>query len=117
MKNTRTCKECHYYNINVCGHESADAAYSVKTGVQGTAPEINAAEGTPEWCPYLIKNKIYRVSSELATYIIDTRKPLGSFYCKGNGYFVGIDNLTGDAWTEEFKSMSACVRWLKRKDD
>ena len=45
--------------------------------------------------------------------IIDVRKPLGLFYCIQDGQYTGCDNRTGDAWTEDFKSLSACKRWLK----
>lgn len=56
---------------------------------------------------------IMEITSKEAMQIIENRKPLGIFYVKENGKYVGIDNRTGDAWTEEFKSLSACEAWLK----
>lgn len=45
--------------------------------------------------------------------IIATREPLGKFYAKDNDIFVAVDNSSGDAWTEEFKSESNAVKWLE----
>lgn len=45
--------------------------------------------------------------------IIDTRQPLGLFYCKEGTVYVGIDNTDGDAWTEDFKALNACIKWLR----
>jgi len=61
--------------------------------------------------------QVKKVTSEEATIIIETRKPLGLFYTiekgsKGNIY-IGIDNDYGDAWTEEFKNLNSCKRWLR----
>lgn len=58
--------------------------------------------------------EIKKVSSEEALKIIETRKPLGLFYCIDDDVYIGIDNQTGDAWTEDFKSLSACKKWLKQ---
>jgi hypothetical protein len=55
---------------------------------------------------------IKKVVIEEAERIIETREPLGLFYCIENGRYVGIDNQYGDAWTEDFKSLGACKRWL-----
>ena len=60
---------------------------------------------------------IKKVTQEEASDIIESRKPLGLFYCieksKDNrNIYVGIDNRSGDAWTEDFKSLSTCKRWL-----
>lgn len=59
-------------------------------------------------------DNIKKVSPEEATKIIETRQPLGSFYCIENGVYTGICNLDGNAWTEDFKSLSACKRWLTK---
>jgi NAD(P)H-flavin reductase len=57
-----------------------------------------------------------KITQEEATKIIDTREPLGTFWLtdkiKGKAVYVGIDNSTGDAWTEDFKSKGSCLRWL-----
>ncbi len=60
---------------------------------------------------------IQKISSEQASEIIDKRVPLGLFCLEGTladgtPVWVGIDNTTGDAWTEDFKSKAACTRWL-----
>lgn len=58
---------------------------------------------------------IQRVCQEFANQIIETRKPIGYFYTFAGGIYTGIDNSTGDAWTEDFKSYEECVDWLKTK--
>lgn len=62
-------------------------------------------------------DKITKVSNEEASKIIATRLPLGLFYTiekkQEKNIYVGIDNRYGDAWTEDFKSLSSCKRWLK----
>ncbi|MDD2401676.1 MAG: hypothetical protein PHD60_05630 [Clostridia bacterium] len=55
---------------------------------------------------------IQKVNLTKAIEIIETREPLGKFYIIENDVYVGIDNTKGDAWTEEFKSLAACKRWL-----
>lgn len=60
--------------------------------------------------------EIKKVTPEEATGIINSRIPLGLFYTiekKGCvNIYVGIDNSDGNAWTEDFKSLSSCKRWL-----
>ena len=55
---------------------------------------------------------IKKVSGEELDSIIDKREPIGLFYCKDGRVWVAVDNSTGDAWTEEFKSESAARAWL-----
>ena len=73
-------------------------------------------------------SKIRRITSRQAQDIVTPEEqsgnmlspsfsPLGLFYAKEDGVYVGIDNSTGHAWTEEFKRRSKCLRWLKGKDD
>lgn len=52
------------------------------------------------------------VSREEAKEIIETRKPRGVFLCMEGDVVVGIDNGTGDAWTEEFEDRIECLKWL-----
>lgn len=59
--------------------------------------------------------EIKKVTNNEASEIIETREPKGLFYTIENGSYVGIDNSDGDAWTEEFKSLSPCKRWLLGK--
>ena len=44
--------------------------------------------------------------------IIDTREPIGLFYCRVGRIWVAVDNSTGDAWTECFGSEQAARAWL-----
>ena len=56
---------------------------------------------------------IQRITKEDMRKMFDTRKPRGLFFhgSAKKGY-TGIDNRTGDAWTEEFKCIESCVQWL-----
>lgn len=70
------------------------------------------------WCQHEERMKPIRITPEQAEIIIKTRQPLGLFFLNdktgdGRKVYVGIDNSTGDAWTEEFGSKTACVRWLR----
>lgn len=51
------------------------------------------------------------ISDKEADKIIDTRDPRGLFMLQ-EMKFIGIDNRTGDAWTEEFDTYEDCVKWL-----
>ena len=49
--------------------------------------------------------------SNLADEIIKTRKPLGLFYYREyNNIIIGIDNLTGDTWVEEFNNLEQEIK-------
>lgn len=52
------------------------------------------------------------VSVERANKIIDKRETVGLFLIIENDMFVGIDNSTGEAWTEEFTDLNKCLKWL-----
>lgn len=53
------------------------------------------------------------VSDAQADEIIQSRQPLGRFVCvEDGGTVVGIDNRTGDAWTEDFPNLRECLLWL-----
>jgi len=56
--------------------------------------------------------KVKKVGYEYAEGIIDTRKPLGLFYTIIAGMYIGIDNSTGEAWTESFPDLRKCKEWL-----
>lgn len=58
------------------------------------------------------KPPVYAVSPYRASKIIETRKPLGLFITKEGDLYVGIDNRTGDAWTEDFDCFGKCLAWL-----
>jgi len=58
--------------------------------------------------------EIEKVTPEAMEQIIDTREPRGLFYRRaGRRLYVGVDNTSGDAWTEEFRSLRHCKRWLR----
>lgn len=44
--------------------------------------------------------------------IIESRQPAGVFYANDNGIYIGVDNRTGDAWTEDFHTKNECLLWL-----
>lgn len=67
-------------------------------------------------------NEIKKISKDEANNIIETRKPIGFFYCIENDpnsnskeIYVGIDNSSSDAWVEEFKTLSSCKKWLNNE--
>jgi hypothetical protein len=57
--------------------------------------------------------RIKKITTEQAASVIETREPLGLFYVLENGIYIGIDNSSGDAWTEEFSGLRKCRRWLR----
>ncbi|WP_191397094.1 hypothetical protein [Flavonifractor sp. An306] len=44
-------------------------------------------------------------------------RPLGRFYLREGRRFIGIDNSTGNAWTEEFPDLKLCIAWLKGQQE
>jgi hypothetical protein len=62
----------------------------------------------------MMRGDIEKVTPEAMASIIDTRQPRGLFYRRaGRRLYVGVDNATGDAWTEDFTSKRKCLRWLR----
>jgi len=55
---------------------------------------------------------IRKISRDQADKLIDTRIPLGLFYYLDAGIYVGIDNTSGQAWTEAFQNLRKCKQWL-----
>ena len=58
-----------------------------------------------------------KISKKAAYKIIDTQIPRGIFYLIEGDIYVGIDNRTGDVWTEEFHTMKQCRKWLAKERD
>ena len=56
------------------------------------------------------------VSSWRAYQIMMKGKPKGLFYCVCKDVYIGIDNSTGEVWTEEFHNKEDCVNWLINKE-
>lgn len=72
----------------------------------------------PLWvCPNCgVVHEDYRwfkyVSQQEASAIIEHRGPRGLFVLETGVEYIGIDNSTGDAWTEEFPDLTECMMWL-----
>ena len=58
---------------------------------------------------------IKEVTQAEAHTIIQSREPRGLFYQWNGKHWVGIDNMTGDAWCEEFIDLDQCLAWLRRE--
>ena len=43
-------------------------------------------------------------------------EPRGRYMAKDKEKWIGIDNTTGDAWTEEFSDAAACLAWLRGEE-
>ena len=56
------------------------------------------------------------VSSKKAEKIIKEGVPKGKFLELTENGYLGIDNTTGDVWTEDFDSLTKCVKWLQGED-
>lgn len=52
------------------------------------------------------------ISAKEASNVIDTRKPTGQFLVLNKHMYTGIDNKTGNAWTEDFKNLNNCLMFL-----
>ena len=61
-------------------------------------------------------DKIKRITPAQAAEIIECGEPRGLFFCKETeSRYIGIDNTTGEAWTEEFRTFAECKSWLNAK--
>lgn len=63
---------------------------------------------------------IQSVSYEEINIIIESREPLGLYIArepkgKRRRLFIAVNNLTGEAWTEEFEEFIEAVKWLEQK--
>ena len=142
MKNSIRCDNCYMMVITgrariteknshlsrprgscVCKHPEANAAFQLicpKSSRMATfiaftkgdsdEPDIKTA---PRWCPRELCEEPYLVTQAEAEEIIETRHPRGIFYQHVNDTFIGIDNRTGHAWTEEFTDKTCCFEWLR----
>ena len=59
-----------------------------------------------------MNNCVNKINSLNARNIINFRSPIGLFYVLEKGLYIGIDNSTGHAWTEEFNYLRHCKKWL-----
>jgi hypothetical protein len=69
---------------------------------------VKTIKGSPDTVKLLNKGLLDRV--------IQQRKPLGLFMCDTGTSYIGVDNRTGEAWTEEFGLREECLAWLKGGD-
>ena len=58
--------------------------------------------------------EIKRISQAKADEITSSLEPLGLFYCIKGGRYIGIDNRTGVAYTDDFLTLDECKEWLTR---
>lgn len=63
------------------------------------------------------KIQIQLVCSEFLKQVIELRTPRGYFLAKEAHKWIGVDNATGDAWTEEFHWKYHALRWLHGKSE
>lgn len=142
MKSGVRCSDCHLMAITGraavtgnnshfvgtrgrchCKHPEAEEAFKFLCPDSGRMPGFIAftkrgsdepdIKTAPRWCPRRMVEEPKEISKAEAYRVIDTRKPLGLFYLKEGEGYTGIDNLSGDAWTEEFKTKEECLKWLK----
>lgn len=66
-------------------------------------PLLNFLEKQKEMISVYNQDEIIQITSDEAKEIIDKRAPLGKFYLIDGDKYVGIDNSSGDAWTEEMR--------------
>ena len=61
----------------------------------------------------LTDHELHTLFSSVTKY--GTYRPVGLFYYRDKNIVVGVDNSTGEAWTEEFSSVKKCLAWLNQK--
>lgn len=76
-------------------------------------PDIKTA---PRWCPRKRAEEPREISREDAYRIITYGKPQGLFFVQEENGFAGINNATGEAWTENFRSKTKCLEWLTTQE-
>lgn len=59
-----------------------------------------------------LKREYKIVSEEDMMDIVINSVPIGRFVTYEGNRIVGCDNMTGDAWTEDFDTLEACEKWL-----
>lgn len=93
----------------ICPRSPRAACFIGYTKGSSDKPNIKTA---PKWCPRKMMAKPMEISKIQALQVIETRKPRGLFFVVGQ-VVTGIDNRTGDAWTEDFATKRGCLKWLK----
>ena len=93
----------------ICPHSPRAACFIGYIKGSSYKPDIKTA---PRWCPRKMAEKPMEISKIQGYQVIDTRRPRGLFFVVGQ-VVTGIDNRTGDAWTEDFATKRECLKWLK----
>lgn len=79
----------------------------------------------PDWCPKALRIEPKEIEPNAAKRLLETcdtkqfqgmYRPRGMFFFKDGEVYIGIDNMTGDAWFEEFNSKHDCLKWLQGHD-
>lgn len=113
------------YDACFCKHPEAEVAFrlfhpdnedvcrlsSVKKG-----QKIDPMMPTPRWCPQRLLYTPTKITREEAYKIIDTRRPLGLFFCVDDGRYVAVANEGGDAFVEDFPDKAKCIHYLKNQE-
>lgn len=60
---------------------------------------------------------IKQISVTEAERIINAHEPRGLFMAMAGSIYIGIDNLSDEAWVEDFKTQDDCIRRLLGMDD
>jgi hypothetical protein len=93
------------------------AVLSLQDRVIELEEKVKELTGKEEYKLSLPEAEIKEISYPIVDAIIDRREPLGLFWYKDGDCYVGIDNNTGDAWTEEFTNLEDCMKWLKGQSE
>lgn len=92
-----------------CGEEVlARVAINGGTPIR-MCPNCGTVHETHKWYSEIGQEKLKAV--------IETREPRGLFLCDTGTEIIGVDNTTGDAWTEEFPDRLECLIWLLRENE
>ena len=97
----------------ICPRSLRAACFIGYTKESSDKPDIKTA---PRWCPRKMAAKPMEISKIQGYQVIETRTPRGLFFVVEE-VVTGIDNRTGDAWTEDFATKRECLKWLKNRDE
>lgn len=113
--------------VNVCSYAGSLSVTVDEVKVSEMERFLNAATGNVseslynKWFELADDNEIINyekdyvvkiISQEEMNNVIETRSPLGKFILIDGDKYVACDNSTGDAWTEDFKSLAEANHWL-----
>lgn len=67
--------------------------------------------------PVLVVSGIQEITEEAGFKVITSREPMGRFYYKEGNRWIGLDNRSGDCWTEAFGTKAECLAWLTDEEE